>query len=549
MKRIIFLIITAFLCLSLVIALSSCNKNEADESDTTAKHDVTENSTTASADNVPTGTTEEDTTAKDEPADDGNINYSVMYLNTSDDAIYIIEYNKQGLPVAVYYDESIYGEGGYERRLEYAIEYGDNGLISKVSTEYDYFEFTYDGLYATGIGYQSDQPKKMVSGDSIVIAYGNDMKIKSISYYHNYRGDVMQLLFDENGKACKLIDGKYVNEFTYDKSGRFLSCVLTNLEDGSKNNTLTFTYSGNSTLPSEYTLSNDKEVILAGTDLAFADNGKVISAKLTFFEDNVAEYIVSNKNAYNDKGMLVSSEMREIYPDGSYEDEVYLAEIKYNEQGLVCERSLYMGTESNLIRTSKTAFEYNELGNLTLEAHFRYEADGETVRGENSTVYTYNEMNLIVSEIDSNGDGTYYTYNEDGLKLSSTTIYDNGNYVSTIDYKWEFDSHDRLVETRSFRYEYDDKGRIIAYHDLGSGVGNETVYEYVYDSVGRIITVRSTRFESSWDNDLQENVIVKKDYKNTYYTFDENGNLVKSSIESYDYKSDQTTNKTYHYVA
>ena len=312
---------------------------------------------------------------------------------------------------------------------------------------------------------------------------------------------------------------------------------------------MTFTYSGNSPLPSEYALSNDEEVILKGTDLAFAENGKVISAKLTFFEDNVAEYIVSNKNAYNDKGMLISSEMREVYPDGSYEDEVYLAEIKYNEQGLVCERSLYMGTEDNLVRTSMTAFEYDGLGNLTLETYFRYESDGETVRGENSTVYTYNEMNLIVSEIDSNGDGTYYTYDEDGLKLSSTTIYDNGNYASTIDYKWEFDSHDRLVETRSFRYEYDEDGRIIAYHDLGSGVGNETVYEYVYDSVGRIITVRSTRFESSWDNDLQENVIVKKDYKNTYYTFDENGNLVKSSIESYDYKSDQTTNKTYNYVA
>ena len=548
MKRFIFLIIATCICTSLVLTLSSCNKEDSNETDTTAKLDTTEDSTAAPDNNTPADSTEENTTAKDEPYEAGKTNYSVMYLNTSDDAIYIIEYNDMGLPIAVYYDESIYGEGGYERRLEYAIEYSDSGLISKISTEYDYFEFEYDGLYATGIGYQSDQPKKMVSGDSIVIAYGNDMKIKSISYYHNYRGDVMQLLFDEDGKACKLIDGKYVNEFTYDESGRFLSCALTNLEDESRNSALTFTYNGDSTLPSDYVLSNNGEVTIEATNLEFAKNGKVISAKLTFFEEGVAEYIVSNKNTYNDKGMLASSEMREIYPDGSYEDEVYFAEVKYNEQGLMSERSLYMGTEDNLIRTSKTTFEYDEFGNLTLETYFRYESDGETVRSENSTVYTYNEMNLIVSEIDNNGDGVYYIYNEDGLKLSSTTIHDNGNYVSTIDYKWEFDSNDRLIETRSFRYEYDENGRIIAYHDLGSGVGNESVYEYVYDSFGRIITVKFTRFEAAWDNELQENVVVKKDYKNTSYTFDKDGNLTEVSIESYDYKSEQITNKTYDYT-
>ena len=56
--------------------------------------------------------------------------YSIFYSDTSDDAIYLIEHNEAGLPVAVYYDDAFYGERVGERQLEYSIEYTNDELIS-----------------------------------------------------------------------------------------------------------------------------------------------------------------------------------------------------------------------------------------------------------------------------------------------------------------------------------------------------------------------------------------------------------------------------------
>ena len=189
------------------------------------KKNKSENNTTNATNNIPEEDTTEEDTAKENISDkiEDKSGYSVFYFDTGDDIIYLIEYNKDGLAAFIYYDEALYGECDGERRLDYSIEYTD-GLISKISGDDYYYEIKYndDFTYGYGISYNSDIQKKITTGDSLVICYGDNKNLASISVYDT-EVDLLQYVFDENGRLSYFFDDEDVNKFCYDENGRIIT--------------------------------------------------------------------------------------------------------------------------------------------------------------------------------------------------------------------------------------------------------------------------------------------------------------------------------------
>lgn len=543
MKRLISLILVICMCISIGVIFTSCNKkntqdnntNTNTESPTEAKtENKSEENTTDTVNNIP-----EETTDKS--------GYSVFYCDTSDDAIYLIEYNKLGLPVAVYYDESFYGECDGERRLEFSIEYDDNNLISKISTNYDYYEFKYQDTYALGMGYQANTLKKVETGEYIIVTYTEDNKLSSISAY-DVKGSLMQFNFNENGRVSTLLDNDDVNVFAYDNQGRFISCTRTNLKDDSKNGVLTFSYNGDDSLPCAYTKINNGEIFLECKNIAYTDKGELLSATLTYYYDGVADYICENIKNYDENGLLLNYELKEGYADEADNLESYITELKYNELELIIEKLEFEYYNGEKTLVSKTTYEYDENKNCILEIRYSYENDGETVKNTNSTAYTYNENNLCISRVRSNGDEFYREYDSDGLLIYETNKHNNGESVNTITYKWVFDEKGRLIETATKKYTYDENGRIVTYFDIYSSHGDGRIYEFTYDDIGRIIKTKIINKNAEWNSELQDFIILTSDFSSTEYTYSEDGKLIAASIWEKDYKTGDFVTNNFDYT-
>ena len=538
MKKIISIILIACMCISLCIGFTSCNTDTDDGKSTPTQDTNTENkSEEITTEEITTeeDTTEENTTKENVSEEiEEKSEYSVFYFDTGDDAIYLIEYNEDGLAAFIYYDEAFYGECDGERRLDYSIEYTD-GLISKISGDDYYYEIKYndDFTYGYGISYRSDVQKKTVTGDSLVICYGDNKNLASISVYDT-EGDLLQYVFDENGRLAYFFDDEDVDKFCYDENGRFASCIHTRVNNDSFEKIFTFNYEGDSTLPYAYSQTVNGVMTIKCEDVSFTDQGKLINATLTYCDDE-DEYICQNTNNFDESGRLVDYTLKQGYASEGLE--TYRTELKYNDRGLLWGKSEFEYDGDRMYLCAKTVYDYDENGNLIFEMRSSYTSNGTLVNYK-VTNYTYDENGRLLSKLNENSDGMQYTYDADGLVIKEISTYNKGVSTNTINYEWIFDENGRLIKGGMNKFTYDENGRISSYTDILSNNGDEKIYEFSYDENGRIITVSTVR----------KSISIVKNQGEINYTYSEDGRITQESISRVDDKTGETFTTVYDYT-
>ena len=475
--------------------------------------------------------------------------YSIFYSDTSDDAIYLIEHNEAGLPVAVYYDDAFYGERVGERQLEYSIEYTNDELISSIVSPYYYYEIEYneDCTYAYGVAYQTNTVKKIENGRTIVISYTENKQLKTISAY-GVRGSLAQYIFNEDGHVVRLLDDDEVNLFEYDELGRFVSCTNMDMSDSSATGTITFSYDGEAELPNAYTYTIDGVVGIKGTNITYDDAGQILTATLTYYEDEAADYIFENTSSFDENGKLVSYYLREGDAEEFATSDVLYTELKYNDEGLLIEEVESEGNGNNKKDTYKKQYEYDANGNCICETYSYYAEDGITVESTSSTTYTYDANNLCTSKIRGNGEGTRYTYDTNGLLVSEIYVFEDGTESDPITHQWIFDDNGRLLERSGQRFTYGEDGKKMSYFDVENDYGAGNSYAFTYDASGRVIKINIVVKESRWDAVLQDIVVDISRTGTSTYTYAESGELVTASLYEWGYDVGEYVNNTYDYT-
>lgn len=183
-------------------------------------------------------------------------------------------------------------------------------------------------------------------------------------------------------------------------------------------------------------------------------------------------------------------------------------------------------------------YEYDEWGNLVKD--YYHSAEYEALCGYN--LYTYDEAGRLLTDIsyELTGEVSYecvYTYDEEGWLTGEKVTY----------YSWDPDKISEEVvvynesHTQATRYFYE------------NGEKNSWYHEEVYDDQGRIVSMNRVNEDGTWGSSREyfydEQGRISKEVYNTssdmqadynvYYTYDENGCLVKDLVDYY--YGDETT--------
>ena len=583
MKRLISILLTVCMCFSIGMVLTACGDNESHEhtyktewayddthhwhacegEDCTEVSDKAEHTwnggeitteATADADGIKTfacnvcGKTKTEVVEYVEQGVDRS-GYSIFYFDTSDDAIYLIEHNEAGLPVAVYYDEAFFGQRYGERQLEYSIEYSNDHLISSIKSPYYYYEIEYnsDCTYAYGIAYQANSPKKIENGRTIVISYTENKQLHTISSY-NVKGSLTQYIFNEDGRVVRLLDGDQVNLFEHDELGRFVSCTNMNVNDSSVQRTLVFNYEEEANLPNAYTRTDEDGETIKGTNITYNNEGQVLTATMAFYEDGVAEYICENISSFDQNGRLISYESR----DGDAEEfdtcEWLYTELIYDDKGMLIEVFEYIKNGDNKLTENKIQYEYDAKGNCVSETYSYYAEDGVTVKSTSTTTYTYNEKDQLTSKIRGNGEGERYTYDSNGLMISKVYVFENGTESDPVAYQWIFDDNGRLLERSGQKFTYGEDGKKMSCFEGDNNYGDGKYYAFAYDASGRVIKINIVIKKTRWNNELHMDEVYTLATGENTYVYAESGELISASLFEWDNNVREYVNNTYNYA-
>lgn len=211
------------------------------------------------------------------------------------------------------------------------------------------------------------------------------------------------------------------------------------------------------------------------------------------------------------------------------------SEYEYNEYGQKTKRwGIYDGERTG----SYTEYEYDELGRLVKEySHneeyevlcyyilYTYDENGKLVKETNyelndevsyETVYTYDDAGWLISE-------KLTRFNKDPDTTSEKVMEYNANHSEGARYYYEDGVKNPWYEVEN----YDSQGRITLFNRYNENGKWGSSREYFYDELGRI-----SKEVYNTSSDMQA------DY-NVYYTYDENGCLVKDLVDYY--YGDETT--------
>ncbi len=217
--------------------------------------------------------------------------------------------------------------------------------------------------------------------------------------------------------------------------------------------------------------------------------------------------------AYDEKGDLVSETV--LYPDKPSESLFREYTTEYREDGSKVVQKAKTMANGEPIGQDHYEYEYNPEGLLIRTTAF---SDGEW-NGE--VLYEYDEAGNLIRQ---GGEQTYSL----GSRMNQELEYDEkGNLVK----RTYLSSEGQVEEWET--YEYDEDGREILLHVFNAAGEEKNQYErcewkYEYDDKGRII--------EEWKNGIEHGT----NYQHTQYKYDEYGNVCK--------KADLSMNTTYEYM-
>ena len=212
----------------------------------------------------------------------------------------------------------------------------------------------------------------------------------------------------------------------------------------------------------------------------------------------------------------------------------------YDEEGHRLEVHEWVETNGTLIPESKRKelYQYDLSGHLTTLITFR--ADGSISR---TATYTYDEKGQKTGEIERDDKGregvrsTYSWDNRGNMKEMLWHVPDGhtrADVNTTTRYTWEYDSHDHVIETMSYRSDgalaektlnkYDDTGRLTEGIRFESNGSVRDRFMFHYDRSGR--GVERLNYNA-------EGTLI---YKATYISEDDaRGNWVKKTPSEWSY--------------
>ncbi len=254
-----------------------------------------------------------------------------------------------------------------------------------------------------------------------------------------------------------------------------------------------------------------------------------------------------------------------------WEKEVYgdtVRETTYDEKGNLL-KSVTQDDDGNICSTEENT--YDEKGNLLKSV--TQAADGRVTTEEN----TYDEEGNEIKSIYKNADGAFhqweYVYDENGKMIESIGKNADGSTYSSEQREYDqsgkrtqwviksFDASGNVLRITTWRYTYDDKGKISRELSTSNGSNGSDGYEciryYTYEyfengDVKRIHWEETRTYEGQPDEySMGEDVFDENgnwirwveetdNYKQVIdYTYDNNGKRIKETAETH-YKSENT---------
>ncbi len=251
----------------------------------------------------------------------------------------------------------------------------------------------------------------------------------------------------------------------------------------------------------------DEEVVFIDQNGSAEASGATAGNEQTDVEDG--EEVISTS------GDAQSTENGAQSDDGAEEEEKWVCTSIHTE--FMMDEDQILGRVNNY---NERAFQYNEHGDKTQELVLQqyHGEDLELFTYEYS--YVYDEHDSITSEVEH----------------SESFYYGQGGQILT---------GDEETTEKTYEYEYDEKGNIIARTDYKDGeLGDRREYTYRSDGTKETMTVyRASGEATTYTYDEDENVVngtVDKEY-----TYDEDGNVTRISEPTGVGDATQITEQTY----
>jgi YD repeat-containing protein len=225
------------------------------------------------------------------------------------------------------------------------------------------------------------------------------------------------------------------------------------------------------------------------------------------------------------------------------------AEYTYNELGQLVTidadmRENSFSSQMPSLGDGLKEFVYDEKGNVTKFTttydtyEYTYDANGNMIKsvfkteniGGGSTEYTYDANGNLIKSV-REAYGSYmsgvceYTYDTNGNLTKETSEFSDGRTEECYEREYVYDAKGNVIEesyngfVRKYIYDYDANGKIIKKTTVDGGVT-----EYTYDENGNEIKSVYTTLDYEW---LVPKVTVVKEH-----AYDQNGMLIKATYSS-----------------
>ncbi len=217
-------------------------------------------------------------------------------------------------------------------------------------------------------------------------------------------------------------------------------------------------------------------------------------------------------------------------------------EMKYNEDGLLIENVSYAKGKVS----TKYTYEYNDNGNLIVEAHYVYDNSGNVFYYTQNT-YSHDEDGVLKScELDENGDlyTISYEYDSEGRLASLQKSNKDGEIILHTEYNYSENNegYTKINYTPDGIQKdvYDKNENMIEYSSENSNgvVTSNIIFEY--DDYNNIIKSTNnkgviTEFKNTYENSLLISIqtfVDGEETEITEYKYDKYDNRIKEKVSS-----------------
>ena len=313
-------------------------------------------------------------------------------------------------------------------------------------------------------------------------------------YYDNEEG----CLDDSNsvGRVCKIEDESGSTLFKYDVKGRVIEEIK---KIGNRAYRIFYEYDSANNLVS---ITNPEDLI---TEYVYDDVGRLSEVK--FNDESLITY------EYNERGMIESSVMNNVYTKYTYGDLDYLTSMyssigEYYSDERVFERTYALSSIGDVEGVYYTVDRSNPgaHNNLQRTEDYRYDILNRLISsqypGNEIIEYSYDQVGNRIEMTKENNVYTYYYTNDNNqlTRISST----NENII--LDY----DAVGNLIEFRGAVYSYDENNRLTTII-LPDGNVIKYVYDYTGKAVKKIDKEKTTYYVYNGNNVIyEEEIFIKK---------------------------------------